>query len=104
MPCYRVLVIVSFKDKATEDIFNGVTSRHARKACPQFLRKSAGRKLDQLDSVAALDELKIPPGNRLESLTGNRAGQYSIRINQQYRICFVWTEFGPGDVEITDYH
>lgn len=97
-------MIVSFKDKATEDLFDGVASRHARKACPQSLWKIAGRKLDQLDSVAALDELKIPPGNRLEPLAGDRAGQYSIRINQQYRICFAWTESGPGDVEITDYH
>lgn len=104
VPCYHAFVIVSFKDKATEDIFNGVASRHARKFCPQSLWKIAGRKLDQLDSVAALDELKIPPGNRLEALAGNRAGQYSIRINQQYRICFVWTESGPGNVEITDYH
>ena len=62
------------------------------------------RKLDQLDSAEALDDLRIPPGNRLEALKGDRQGQYSIRINEQYRICFVWTESGPAEVEIVDYH
>ena len=61
-------------------------------------------KLDQLDSVQSLEELKIPPGNRLEALLGNRKGQYSMRINEQYRICFVWRKQGPGNAEITDYH
>ena len=64
----------------------------------------AGRKLDLLDSVVELDELRIPPGNQLETLKGDRAGQYSIRINQQYRICFTWSDAGPADVEIVDYH
>lgn len=64
----------------------------------------AGRKLDQLDSAEALGDLRIPPGNRLEALRGDRAGQHSIRINQQYRICFAWTDSGPTDVEIVDYH
>jgi proteic killer suppression protein len=62
------------------------------------------RKLDQLDSVVSLDDLRIPPGNKLEALRGDRKGQYSIRINDQYRICFVWTESGPSQVEIVDYH
>jgi proteic killer suppression protein len=97
-------MIVSFRDRATEDIFNGNASRAARRACPQSLWHIAARKLDQLDSVVSVDELKIPPGNRLESLSGNRKGEYSIRINQQYRICFKWGESGPYDVEITDYH
>jgi len=97
-------MIVSFKDKATEDIFNGVNSKLARKACPQTLWRVTVRKLDQLDSVQSLEELKVPPGNRLESLFGNRAGSYSIRINEQYRICFSWEELGPENVEITDYH
>lgn len=97
-------MIVSFNDKATEDIFNGVNSKLARKACPQTLWRIAARKLDQLDSVQSLEELKVPPGNRLESLFGDRAGSYSIRINGQYRICFIWEELGPGNVEITDYH
>jgi toxin HigB-1 len=71
---------------------------------PPQLWRIAARKLDQLDSVRALDELQIPPGNRLETLKGSRTGQFSIRINQQYRICFVWTDSGPGAVEIVDYH
>ena len=97
-------MIVSFKDKATEDIFNGISSRVARKACPQAIWRVAARKLDQLDSVESLDELKVPPGNRLEPLSGDRKGQYSIRINNQYRICFEWIKSGPDEVEITDYH
>ena len=96
-------MIESFKDRATEAIFNGIASRHAGKVCPQSLWRIARRKLDQLDSVATLDELKVPPGNRLEPLTGDRRGEYSIRINQQYRICFKWADSGPSDVEITDY-
>ena len=97
-------MIVSFKGKATEDIFNGRASRVARKACPQAIWPVAIRKLDQLDSVASLAELKVPPGNRLEPLTGDRKGQHSIRINGQFRICFIWTDAGPGSVEIADYH
>jgi proteic killer suppression protein len=97
-------MIVSFKDQATEDIFNGVNSKAARKACPQTLWRITSRKLDQLDSVQQLEELKVPPGNRLEKLSGNRKAEHSIRINEQYRICFVWGKSGPINVEITDYH
>ncbi len=97
-------MINSFKDQASEDIYNGKASRLARKTCPQTIWRIAARKLDQLDAVIALEELKIPPGNRLEALSGNRKGQYSIRINEQYRICFTWGDTGPEDVEITDYH
>ena len=97
-------MIVSFKDKATEDIFNGINSKVARKVCPQTLWRIAARKLDQLDSVQFLEELKVPPGNRLESLSGDRVDTYSIRINGQYRICFTWEELGPVNVEITGYH
>ena len=97
-------MIVSFKNQATEDIFNGKSSKSARKLCPQSLWKVARRKLDQLDSVLNIDELKVPPGNRLESLSENRKGEFSIRINEQYRVCFKWSESGPFDVEITDYH
>ena len=97
-------MIESFHDRATEDIFNGVNSKAARSACPEKLWKIATRKLDQLDSVQSLEELKVPPGNRLEALAGNRKGQYSIRINEQYKICFVWGESGPSEVEVTDYH
>ena len=98
------MMIVSFKDKGTEDIFNGVNSKQARKACPQTLWQIATRKLDQLDSVQVLEELNVPPGNHLERLSGNREGTYSIRINEQYRICFIWDDSGPANVEITDYH
>ncbi|GBC62245.1 plasmid maintenance system killer protein [Desulfonema ishimotonii] len=97
-------MIQSFKNKATEDIFNGKITKAAMKACPKNLWRIATRKLDQLDSVLSLVELRIPPGNRLKSLTDDRKGQYSIRINNQYRICFEWTESGPARVEITDYH
>jgi len=97
-------MIQSFKNKGTEDIFNGLSSKIARKICPKNLWKIAARKLDQIDSVLSLDELRIPPGNRLEALTRNRLGQYSVRINDQYRICFKWSETGPIEVEITDYH
>lgn len=97
-------MIESFHDQSTEDIFNGVNSRVARKTCPQKLWPIAMRKLDQLDSVQSLEELKVPPGNRLEALSGDRKGQYSIRINEQYRICFCWGETGPSRVEVTDYH
>ena len=97
-------MIRSFKGKGTEDIFNGVKSRVARRTCPQSIWRIAARKLEQLDSVIALDELRIPPGNRLEALARDRQGQHSIRINEQYRICFVWTESGADEVEIVDYH
>ena len=97
-------MIFNFRDQATEDIFNGKRSKNARRACPEALWRIAARKLDQLDSVQSLDELRVPPGNRLEALTGDRKGQFSIRINEQYRICFKWSESGPQDVEITDYH
>jgi proteic killer suppression protein len=97
-------MIVSFKDEGTEDIFNGKNTKAARKTCPASLWQVAVRKLDQLDSVTALNELRIPPGNRLEALTGDRKGQHSIRINDQYRICFAWTATGPDKVEIVDYH
>lgn len=97
-------MIQSFKNTGTEDIFNGKRTKAARGTCPQLLWKTAARKLDQLDSVAALHELQILPGNRLELLTGDRQGQHSMRINDQYRICFHWTDPGPEDVEIVDYH
>ena len=97
-------MIVSFKDRATEDIFDSKDSKAARKLCPQNLWSTARRKLDQLNAVTSLEELTIPPGNRLEALKGDRKGQHSIRINQQYRICFIWTQQGASEVEIVDYH
>ena len=97
-------MIQSFKNKGTEDIFNGKKTKDARKTCPHSLWRVAVKKLDQLDSIIFLDELRIPPGNKLEPLSGNRKGQYSIRINDQYRICFIWDQNSPHQVEITDYH
>lgn len=104
VPCYYAFMIRAFKNVGTEDIFYGKNTSAARQTCPQNLWKIAARKLDQLDSVSALAELRIPPGNRLEPLSGNRQGQYSIRINDQYRICFIWAETEPDEVEIVDYH
>ncbi len=97
-------MIQSFSDQATADIFNGQSTRVARRTLPQQFWRGTQRKLDQLDSADDLNDLRIPPGNRLEALRGDRVGQHNIRINDQYRICFVWTEQGPGEVEIVDYH
>ena len=97
-------MIQAFKTACVEDLFNGNNTMAARRTCPQSLWKIVARKLDQLDSVGSLQDLKIPPGNHLEALSGNRKGQHSIRINDQYRICFIWTEQGPDKVEIVDYH
>lgn len=91
--------IQSFKCKDSELLFNGY-----RVAKFANFRVVAERKLQQLDSAATLAFLRAPPGNRLEALQHDRAGQYSIRINEQFRICFVWTELGPAEVEIVDYH
>jgi len=82
----------------------GRSTRAARKACPSVLWLVAARKLDQLDSADELRDLRNPPGNRLERLRGGRVGQYSVRINDQYRVCFQWTDAGPEGVEILDYH
>ncbi len=97
-------MIQSFKNEAAEAIFNRKSTKAARKIFLEHLWKIAVRKLDRLDSVATVEELRIPPGNRMEMLVGDRQGQHSIRINDQYRICFRWTDNGPADVEITDYH
>ncbi len=97
-------MIRAFNTKGTEDIFNGINSREARRTCPESLWRFTARKLDQLDSVESLNELRIPPGNHLEELSRDRKDQYSIRINDQYRICFAWTQTGPDQVEIVDYH
>lgn len=92
-------MIQSFRCKHTQDLFEGGNPRPFR-----AFQNVAVRKLTQLDAAQTLEFLRSPPGNRLEALHGDRVGQYSIRINDQYRICFVWTELGPIDVEIVDYH
>jgi len=97
-------VIRTFADVATEDLFNGLDSRRARRACLPTLWPVVVRKLTQLNRVRDLRELAIPPGNRLEALRGTRRGQHSIRINDQFRICFRWEEGYADDVEVTDYH
>lgn len=97
-------MIRSFSDAATEDLFNGLDSRRARAACPAALWAVVRRKLTQINRVRDLRELAVPPGNRLERLGGSRRGQYSIRINQQYRVCFRWEDGYADAVEVTDYH
>ncbi len=95
-----MLVIRSFGDVATERLW----SRHRSKELDPRIERVALRKLAMLDAAETLNDLRVPPGNRLEALRGDRAGQHSIRINQQWRICFTWTEAGPQDVQIVDYH
>jgi proteic killer suppression protein len=97
-------VIKSFRDSGTEDIFDRKNTREARQTCPAQIWRVAQRKLDQLNGVVLLDSLKIPPGNFLEPLKDDRKGQHSIRINDQYRICFAWRDGDAYDVEIVDYH
>lgn len=92
-------MIQSFRCKHTQALFEGGNPRRF-----SAFKKVAIRKLTQLDAAQTLAFLRSPPGNRLEPLKGDRRDQYSIRINDQYRICFVWTDNGPADVEIVDYH
>ncbi len=97
---YYVCMIRGFKDKEVEKIFNGRFS----KKLPQDIQRIAERKLIMLHRAATLNDLSVPPSNRLEALKGNRKGQHSIRINAQWRICFEWREDGVYEVEIIDYH
>jgi toxin HigB-1 len=97
-------VIVDFRNEGTEDAYNGKDTRLARKTCPREIWKVAQRKLDMIDAAVTLTDLKAPPSNQLEKLKKERVGQHGIRINDQYRVCFVWTARGAEDVEITDYH
>lgn len=92
-------MILSFRDADTQALFEG-------RNVPRFanMRATAERKLQMLDSAASLNALRSPPGNRLEALRADRAGQHSIRINDQWRVCFIWTDDGPANVEIVDYH
>ena len=93
-------MIRSFRDAATKRLW----SRQRVKTIDPRIERVALRKLVMLDAAETLDDLRVPPGNRLEALRGDRAGQHSIRINQQWRICFTWTEAGPAEVEIVDDH
>lgn len=96
-------MIRSFRGQGTEDLFNRIDSKAARRACPHEIWRVAQRKLDQLDSVSSLAQLAIPPQNRLEALKRDRKGQHSIRINDRYRVCFTWTDGAADAVEIVDY-
>jgi proteic killer suppression protein len=93
-------VIRSFAEKRAAALFAG----HAVRGLPPQIQRRARAKLQMLDAAARLDDLRVPPGNRLEALSGSRAGQHSIRINDQWRICFVWHEGEVWNVEIVDYH
>lgn len=103
-PSPATAMIVSFKDEGTRDIWHGTDTRAARKTCPNTLWGASVEKLNVLNRSRSLDELRNPPGNRLERLKGDRAGRHSIRVNNRYRICFRWAENGPAEVEIVDYH
>lgn len=92
-------MIVSFRDAETEALANG---RRVRRFAS--IETIVRRKLRQLQIAGRLDDLRVPPGNRLQALKGKRAGQHSIRVNDQYRVCFRWTPAGPADVEVVDYH
>lgn len=93
-------MIRSFRDQETEKLFR----REQTRAVPPDLRRVALRKLVQLDAAVSLIDLRVPPGNRLERLKGERSGQWSIRINRQWRVCFVWRDGDTHQVEIVDYH
>jgi proteic killer suppression protein len=93
-------MIKSFRDRVTEAVFKG----ESPKGFPADLVKVARRRLGYLDAAADLRDLRLPPGNKLEALSKDRQGQHSIRVNDQFRICFRWTPQGPSDVEISDYH
>ena len=95
--------MISFKDDATKAVFDGVPSKSARRRCPTNLWHVARRKLDAINAASHLEDLKSP-GNSLERLKGDRAGQHSIRINDKYRVCFVWTDAGAEQAEIADSH
>ena len=95
---------ITFLGRGTEDVYHGIDTKAARNVCPTGLARRARSKLFLIDDAESVRDLKIPPGNRLEQLRGHRRGQYSIRINDQFRICFRWTDAGARDVQIVDYH
>ncbi len=94
------MVLRSFRDRDTERVWQ----RQRARKLDEGTQRAALRKLLILDAADAIGDLRVPPGNRLEKLKGDRSGQYSIRVNQQWRICFTWTTAGPDDIEIVDYH
>lgn len=96
-------MIVSFADAATEDLYHGRSNARVRRLPAEVVSKGP-RKLDMLNAAHVIDDLAVPPGNRLEKLRGDLEGKYSIRINDQWRVIFRWTDAGPADVVIADYH
>jgi proteic killer suppression protein len=96
-------MIVTFRDKATEDLHNGHQSKASRRFPPDLVRVAL-RKLDMLDAAREIKDLRSPPGNRLEPLRGDYLGFWSIRVNQQWRLVFQWTNGDAYEVHITDYH
>lgn len=98
--CYYRTVIQSFADETTRKVWD--LERAPRLGVD--VQRAAHKRLQMLDVSRTINDLRVPPGNRLEKLTGDRSGQYSIRVNDQYRICFTWTDAGPADVQIVDYH
>ncbi len=97
---YHWQVIRSFRDKDTEAIWH---RRYVKKLSPELSRLTHN-KLVLINAAESINDLRVPPGNRLEKLSGNRAGQYSVRVNDQWRICFTWSGAGAGNVELVDYH
>jgi toxin HigB-1 len=97
-------MIISFQNQGTQDVFNGESTKESRKVCPASILRVAMRKLDQINMAISLNDLRVPPNNKLELLAGDRKGQHSIRINDQYRICFIWRNEAAYQVEIVDYH
>lgn len=95
------MAIISFKDADLKEVLD---ERKTPKGIPANIVSVLRRKLVMLDAAAILDDLRVPPGNRLEALQGDREGQHSIRVNDQFRLCFRWTDQGPEDVEFVDYH
>ncbi len=93
-------MIQGWKSKLAQEVFAG----RSPKGFPTDVLKAARRRLAQMNAAEVLDDLRSPPGNRLHALSGDRAGQWSVSVNDQFRICFVWTKDGPDDVEFVDYH
>jgi proteic killer suppression protein len=98
------MVIKSFANEGTHDIYHGINSKKARKILDPLLCRNARNKLDMINASNSVNDLRVPPANHLEALSGNLKGKFSIRINDQYRIIFNWTDQGAEELETTDYH
>jgi proteic killer suppression protein len=96
--------LAAFRDAGTEDIYNGDDTKDARRTLPPPLHAAARRKMTVIRRASSVDQLRDPPSDRLEELSGDRLGEYSVRINRQYRICFTWNDDEAANLEISDYH